>query len=202
MRTWKPLAAFTAVILVLTACTGAADQTPAENPVEIAEAYIEARNAYDVERARELVSDDFRTNEEPPGFVDITGMELAFEQHRAWGFHYSEVDCSLSGKTPEGAAVECDYLWTTELQRIGDHPPTPERLTVFIEDGRIQRIARRGGAFESWWNPFLNFMTSQHPEFRDVVFRSFDLDPESVREVVEQLPQYFDLYEEWLNEPG
>jgi hypothetical protein len=194
LKLWRPLAAFAALMLVLAACT------KAEEPVAVAEAYIEARNNYDVQLARELVSGDFRTSEYPDGFGDITGMELAFEGHKAYGFHYSDVDCTLSGETSEGVVVACDYLWTTELHRIGDHPPTSERLTFIIDDGQIQRITRSSSAVLIWWSPFYDrFLLSEHREFRDVVSKSLLLDPEAVRELVERLPEYFDLYEEWID---
>lgn len=45
------------------------------------------------------------------------------------------------------------------------------------------------------------FLRAEHPEFHRVVERSNDLDPASVRELQEQLPQYLELYGEWVNGP-
>jgi hypothetical protein len=54
--------------------------------VQLAQDYIEARNAYDADRARELVADEFWTSEAPDGFRDVDTMELAFDSHRVHGF--------------------------------------------------------------------------------------------------------------------
>jgi hypothetical protein len=175
---------------------------PRLTPVEVAERYLEARNAYDVGQARALVAEDFRTNEAPDGYRDVDTMELAFEGHEAYGFHYADVTCSPGNETPERAYVFCEYLWTTELHRIGNHPPTLERLSVVIEDGRIAQVVRGGSESRSWWDPFTAFLRAEHPEFYGVIDRSLDLDPEATREVVELLPEYLALYEEWLDSQG
>jgi hypothetical protein len=176
-------------------------------PVEVAERYLEARNAYDVGQARVLVADDFTTSEAPQGYRDVDTMELAFAQHEAYGFHYAEVDCAPGEEAPERATVLCEYLWTTELHRIGNHPPTVEQLTVIVEDGRIAQIVRGGPALSSaemrgWWDPFIAFLHAEHPEFDRVVVRALGLDPDSTRELVERLPDYLAVYEEWLDGQG
>lgn len=165
----------------------------------IAEAYIEARNAYDPERARELVSEDFMTDEFPDGYRNLETMELAFEMHQAWGFHYSDVDCGTQSATPQGVQVSCDSLWTTVLHGIGDHPPTPADLIVVVEDGRITRVGRGPGHSLSFWDPWMAFLRAEHPEFYTLVDRSLDLEPATTREVSEQLPRYLELYEERVN---
>lgn len=206
LRKWTAGPVAAAVVLVLgvaTTLTFVTDAGPFAGrdptPVEIAEAYLEARNDYDVERALGLVSEDFRTSEPPAGFVNLETIELAFEQHQAYGLHYAEVDCTMQSETPEGAVVACEYLYTTELHRLGDHPPTQERLMFVIEDGKISRISGSSGLF-SGWDPWESFLRTEHPEFLEVVrAANSGLDPESLRELVELLPRYFDLYEEWLN---
>jgi hypothetical protein len=202
------VAAVLAAVFVLPHLPGAptVDFEPAAppplTPVEVAERYLEARNAYDVGQARALVADHFTTNETPNGYRDVDSMELAFAQHEAYGFHYAEVDCTPGSETPERATVFCDYLWTTELHRIGNHPPTPEQLTVIVEGGRIAQIVRGRGEFRSWWDPFTSFLRTEHPEFAGVVDRALDLDPVSLREVVNRLPEYLALYEDWLDRQG
>jgi hypothetical protein len=146
------------VVLAVAGILTLALPAPSLTPVEVAERYLEARNAYDVGQARALVADDFTTTEAPDGYGDVDGMELAFAQHEAYGFHYAEVDCTPGDETPERATVSCEFLWTTALHRIGDHPPTPEQLTVIVEDGRIAQSVRGGPAWSSaeirsWWVP-------------------------------------------------
>ena len=92
---------------------------PEAEAVALAEAYIEARNAYDADRARELVADDFRTTEPPDGYRDVSTMDLAFEAHRAYGFHYAEVDCAPESEISDPITVRCDFLWTNEFSALG-----------------------------------------------------------------------------------
>lgn len=93
--------------------------------------------------------------------------------------------------------MACTYMWTTELHRISSDPPTLARFTFTVRDGRISRVAHNASyaTFSSWYGNFL----SEHPEFREVVDNSTVLDPEGIREFKELLPQYLDLYEEWLD---
>jgi hypothetical protein len=171
---------------------------PTPSAVEIAEAYIEARNAYDPERARELIADNFATNEPPNGFVDVGSLELAFENHRAYGFHYSEGDCRERGSAALTSVV-CDYLWTTEVHRISGQPATPAQFTFSLSDGRISRVFH-DASFDfyfgpgSWYDGFL----TEHPDFRELVDGTHELDPGKTRAAIELLPEYFELYEEWL----
>jgi hypothetical protein len=173
---------------------------PEPTAVEIAEAYIEARNAYDPERARDLLADDFRTNEPPDGFLDASDLELAFEMHKAHKFRYSDGECSEGATSPQRTIVRCNYLWSTEMHRIAGHPPTPARFTFHVSDGRIRWVGHTASsAFYFGPRNFYGFL-SGHPEFQALVDESFTLDPEATREVVERLPHYFELYEEWLSQ--
>lgn len=195
-----------AVVLVLGVATvvmttdGSPFASTEPTPVEIAEAYLEARNDYDAERARELVSEDFRTSEYP-GFTAET-MELAFQQHEAYGFHYSNIECNQQAETAERVSVRCDFLWDTHLQSVGNHPPTPAGITVLVDEGLITLISRGSQPFDTWWNPWLTFLRSEHPEFADVVDRALTLDPDTVSQLVEEMPRYLNLYENWLNNQG
>lgn len=179
-------------------------QDPEAEAVSLALTYLEARNAYDVEGARQLVSDDFTTTEPPDGFRDVGTMELAFAQHEAYGFHYSEVDCTPRRDTPEQVEVDCEFLWTTELHRIGGHPPTQETFTMHVEDGRIASIVGRRIPADGrlWWDPFVRFLDLEHAEFRRVVERALALDPDAVRELTEELPGYLERYSRYIEERG
>jgi hypothetical protein len=103
--------------------------------------------------------------------------------------------------------VACDYQWSFELQRVLSQPTIPVHFTFVVKwplhgdgDARITRVRYRDD--RSWsdsWNAWLAFLRSEHPEFRAVVRRALSLDPEAHRELVERLPQYFDLFSEWVD---
>lgn len=197
-RRLAPAALVAALALLVGVPVGLFFTDSRPSPVEIAESYIEARKASDADRARELVADDFRTTEPPDGFVDAEGMELAFQQHEAYGFHYGDVDCDVTDEAGGVTWVECGYLWTTELHRIANQPATPESMRFVIEDDLIQAVARGQRNFSEWWDSWLDFLGSEHPEFRNVVVRALRNEPESTRELVEGLPEHLNLYREWV----
>jgi hypothetical protein len=173
-------------------------------PLEIVEAYIEARNAYDPERARELLAESFTTGEPPDGYRDLSNLELAFDTHRAWGFQHSLGDCRESEQAarPETVVLECDSLWTTEVHLRGDLPPTPETFQFRIRDGRITSVTHDAPHIAWYFGPrsFYDDFLSEHLEFRRVIDKHHNLDPEATREVIERLPEYFELYEEWISQ--
>jgi len=165
--------------------------------VEIAETYIEARNDHDPERARELLADDFSMDGPPAFRHDLSSLEPTFEMHRAFGFNYSDGDCRQDTATP---IVVCDYLWTTELHRISGDPPTPTTFRFYLIDGRIWQIHGEPDA-HSFYGPFYDDFLVGYPEFHALLDEGFTLDsPDVTREVVELLPHYFELYEEWLSQ--
>lgn len=196
-RRWGLLAAV--VVLMLGGATTiflATDSAP--TPVEIAEAYIDARNAYDVEGARELVSEDFITTEFPDGWLDVEGMEAAFRGFQAYGFEYRDVSCTEVEETDIEVTVRCEFLWDTHVHRIGNHLPNETSLTVFITDGEINRTVR-GASDQAFWNDFTRFLRAEHPDFLAVVDGAIDLDPSAVESLEADLPRHLALYQEWVD---
>jgi hypothetical protein len=144
-----------------------------------------------------LLANNFFTTEPDEAFRDLDSLELAFERHRAFGFHYSDGDCRERGSAAFTSVV-CDYLWTTETHRISGQPPTPARFTFNFSDGRISGVfhdASFAFYFESggWYHGFL----AEHLEFRELLD---SIDPDEQRAANELLPEYFELYEEWLSQ--
>jgi hypothetical protein len=172
-----------------------------DEAVALASAYLQARNAYDVEGARQLVADGFRTTEAPDGYTDVGSMQRAFEQHQAFGFHFAEVECAPLSETPKRLEVQCDYLWSTELHRIGGHAPTPVELRVFVADGQIVEVLVDSAPYFSWWGPFIGFVREHDVAFGRVIDDALRLEPEAHRELVERLPEFLQRYEQWLDQP-
>jgi hypothetical protein len=177
------------------------DEPAMDEAVAVASAYLEARNGYDVERARQLVADEFRTEEQPGGYTDVGSMERAFEQHQAFGFHYSEIECVPLQGTPERPSVQCIFLWSTELHRIGDHPPTSTNLRMVVADGQIVKVLEGSAPeYRSWWNPFIGFVQEDDPAFKQVIDEAVQLEPEAHRQLMERLPELLQRYEQWLDQ--
>jgi hypothetical protein len=184
------------------------EQAGIDQAIETAQAYIDARNAYDADRARALVTDAFTTSELPNAYT-LDTMELAFEIHEGYGFHYSEGVCELHTSRSRAhvggqVAVACEYLWNSELQRITGYPPVPVGFVFRIKDGLIASIAHDWNSYEfmpNVYEPWVVFLDGQDPVFRENALTTHELDPERTRAFKEQAPEYLALYEAWVGEP-
>jgi hypothetical protein len=179
-----------------------------EQAIAAAEAYIDARNSYDADWARELVSDTFTTSEVPDAFT-LDTMELAFETHEVYGFRYVDGECDITEPNPAIAGipqpivVSCAYGWTSELQRITGYPPVAVTFVFHIEDGLIDRIDHNWNSFgfePNVYDPWLTFLGKHHPEGRIDAVAIHELEPERTRRFIERAPEYLADYEEWVDE--
>lgn len=198
----------TAAIVVLILGLATVFVTTGENPlaggpspVEIAETYIDARNDYDLEGAREMLAEDYTTNEAPYGHRGHETLELVFQSWDDWGFELTDVSCEEMSEANRADWVQCDYLWSTEVIRAGGFPPTEANLQLLIQDGLIHRVSETETGSDPWWETFVAFLEEESPDdFAESVYRAVDLlDPEAVQTVSEELPGYLDLYAEWLD---
>jgi hypothetical protein len=185
-----------------------AEHTTPDQALEIAQAYIDARNSHDADWARELVADNFKTSEVPDAFT-LETMELAFAVHEAYGNHFSGGDCEVAGPDSRYTQIEgqvvvsCDYLWTDERQRITGYPGVPVGFVFRIEDGLIASIAHDWNPDEflpKVYNPWLEFLGENHPQFRELALATHGLHPARTRTFAEQAPEYLALYEQWVQE--
>lgn len=171
------------------------------SPVEVAEAYIDARNDYDVDRARNLLAEDFTTTEAPYGHRGHETLDLVFQSWNVWGFEFTDVSCEQVSEGSGGHLVRCDYLWNTDVTRAGGFSPSEANLQLLIQEGLIRRVSETETGSEPWWETFIAFLEAESPDdFGETVYRAVDfLDPDAVQTVAEELPAYLDLYAEWLD---
>jgi hypothetical protein len=171
------------------------------SPVEVAEAYIDARNDYDVDRARNLLAEDFTTTEAPYGHRGHETLDLVFQSWNNWGFEFTDVNCEEVSEGNGGHVVRCDYLWNTDVTRAGGFPPSEANLRLLIQDGLIRRVSETETGSEPWWETFIDFLEEESPDdFDETVYRAVELlDPDAVQKVGEELPAYLDLYAQWLD---
>lgn len=183
--------------------TGSDPSDVRAGPVEVAAAYIAARNAFDADRARQLIADDFTTTEAPDGFQDASNLELAFEWHEALDIKHARVECREvePGKASpaELAVVSCSTEFTSVLQRIAEYPPEEAEFTFEIRDGRVAWVGYTNplAFYGVWYDEFL----VRHSDFRSLVTQAHNLDPDATRQVIEQLPEYLALFEDWMADP-
>ena len=154
------------------------------------------------EAAREVLAEDATFREGPDGFRSVEDLELAFEFHQGYAIQVLSGECDVKAASPESVVIGCDYMSTTELQRIIDYPPVPGSVTFTVQEGLITRVINNWNPGEfnpNVYNPWINDFLSEHPEFRALALASHGLPPEPTREFLDLLPQYLQLYEEWVN---
>lgn len=170
-------------------------------PVEVAEAYIDARNDYDIDRARNLLAEDFTTSEAPYGHRGHETLPLVFQSWNDWGFEFTDVSCEEMSEGFDGHLVRCDYLWNNDVIRAGGFSPSQAYLELRIQDGLIHMVSETETGSEPWWETFIAFLETESPDdFGETVYRAVELlDPEAIQKVSEELPGYLDRYAEWLD---
>lgn len=178
-------------------------QTAPGAAVAIVEDYIGARNDHDLERALDLVADDFATTEPPPGHWGRPTMELAFDFDRAFGAELLAPSCAVASVADDGVRVVCDVELWTAIHDVGGFAPERRRLVATVDRGRITRVdsqidrtvAGALGAFDAW-SSFLD----RHPEFASIAEGAMGLDPTALDAFTDELPHYLELYAEQV--PG
>jgi hypothetical protein len=145
------------------------------SPLEVAERYIAARNAYDPEAARAVLADDVVMNDTPI-IADLGELSPGFEALRRYEFQFSPYECSQIAAGPP-ARVVCNYMMTTNLQRIVGYPPIAGGFNFTISDGRITNLIHSFNFSEfgpNAYDSFLTWLDAAHPGGFDQLFRIVD----------------------------
>jgi hypothetical protein len=169
-------------------------------PVEIAESYMEAQNAWDAERAKSLLAEDVVMNDVV--IRDLEELEPGFEWFRLNEFQFSPFECR-----EVGTGAICDYMMHTTLQRIVDYPPVPGSFLFDISEGRITHVGHNFNFTEFSPNVFSKWtawLDTEHPGAFDQLYRTEGgtAIPRLTPEALDLLPGYLAEYDEWLNGPG
>lgn len=176
--------------------------------VEVAEAYLAARDAHDAEAALALLADDAVIAS--AFFLELDELEPAFEALRLYGFRVSPFDCDVPAPPDDASAdgpirVECDYNLDSRLQQITDHPPIGATFRFTVEDGVITRLAD-GFPYNRYglrlWEPFADWLARRDSVSYDVLYRSSGgrALPRLTPQAMELAPVVLDEYEQWVGE--
>jgi hypothetical protein len=136
-------------------------------PLQIAESYMEARNAWDATRAGELLAPDAVLNDTP--IIGRDELAAGFEVLRVYEFQFEPFEC-----TESTAIVSCTYMMETNLQQIVGYPPVAGNFVFEIDDGQITRLTNNFSFTEfgpNAYDPFLTWLESAHPGAFDQLFR-------------------------------
>ena len=177
-RNWIPAVVAAVVVMILAGAsvvvfTGDTEPDVAggpASPVEIATAFIEARDAWDGEAARALVADDALID----GFVATADEYLTQDEfERATGWRFMQPDCAETVAGPP-ADVFCTYTMENAWSRARGVGPFPNSKFWFtIADGKIQQLTHLFEISEfspQVWDVVRKWVRDTHPEDLDVLY--------------------------------
>lgn len=172
------------------------------SPLEVAERYMDARNAYDAEAARAVLADNVVFHDMPI-IADLGELGPGFEALRRYEFQFTPYECSEIATGPT-ARVVCNHMMTTNLQRIVGYPPIAGGFNFTIADGRITNLTHSFNVQEfgpNVYDRFLTWLAADHPGGFDQLFRiEGDVStPRLTQESLDLIPIYVAEFEASLN---
>lgn len=171
----------------------------ATTPVDIGNQYMEARNAFDAEKAGALMSADATVLDAPR--MSRTELEQGFEALRVYDARWEPFDCT---NKPGTTLVTCDYSLETNLSRIVGHTPVEGSILLLVEEGQITRLVHNFNYDDYGTNVFGKFLTwlgTEHPGAIDQVYVERDgvMSPNLEPKALAQLEGYIEEYDRALN---
>jgi len=134
-------------------------------PLDLATAFIDARNGYDGEAVALLFEEGAEIEGELVSRVDQYPQVAAFEQ--ATGWEYRLISCAPQPSATETIHLDCEYQWENDWTgALGLDPIDGNSLTFRITNGRFQTLTNtfRLEGFEEPWNEFMGWVEQNHPE--------------------------------------
>jgi hypothetical protein len=155
-------------------------QSQMSGDLALAVSFMEARNAYDVQKAMSLIANDgasvLLTNDNdmmpdmPVNRLDRDKLALAFEAERIYGVRYGSFECRPEVLTWAQTQITCTYLLDSRLRQIAGISPQGHSFGIGIRDGHITNfsfpwlnvgfpanVPAEGARFTQW-------LEREHPE--------------------------------------
>jgi len=158
-------------------------ETKAAEVVTVAERFMGARNAFDVEGAMSMLTEDgarvrlmYNNRMMQPEMgslrLDRHELALALEAEALYGVRYGSVACR-SDPGPIGAGearVECSYLMDSKLRQIAGYPPKEASFVLGVRNDRVASLSfpwlnlsfPANVPAEGW--KFRRWLKANHPE--------------------------------------
>lgn len=152
-----------AIVVWLATATGENVATP-ETPLEIAEAFIEARDEYDIDTTLALLAPDAVISDVTD---NVEGYRGHFERFEIVGQRTYLEECTVQSEGPP-SRVECTYTHEGDWSRaLGAGPYDGSYFVFTIESGRITRVTNffDTTAFSpEVWEVFAAWVADNHPD--------------------------------------
>ena len=173
------------------------------SPVEVAERYIAARNAYDAETARRLLADNVDLLELDLHGATVDELDLYFEMLRTFDQQLLNAECLESG-VAEPVLVTCSYDLDTALQHAIGYPTMRSRFIFYIADGLIVRGTSNFPVGEFTPNvgqPWIDWLNAEHPGAYDQIYTNYDTGtPSGIYFAPKLTPEAFALTSQYIAE--
>lgn len=171
----RPAIAIGMMIAVAAVFVAIAGTRPTEvaSPSQVAERFIEARNAYDADAVLSLLAPDSFIGAEIHPFVKTTeDYPDLIAVERAEGRQMLVEECIETPNVP--GKMVCSYMVESDISRaLGVGPFGGSRLNMVIEDGQIKSIYNRF-SYRSYnalaFEPYLEWLEKNHPGEIDIFF--------------------------------
>jgi len=168
-------------------------------PVDIGNEYMEARNAFDAERAGSLMSADATLVDAPR--MSRTELEQGFEALRVYDAQWEPFECT---NKPGTTLVTCEYSLETNLSRIVGYPSVEGSILLLVEEGQITRLVHNFNYDDYAPNVFVKFLTwlgTEHPGAIEEVYVDRDgvTSPNLAPDSLARLSAYIDEYDRFVN---
>jgi hypothetical protein len=185
--------AFLLAVALLAGCAPAASPTPAD-PLSVVDAWVDARNAGDVEAAMAMLPEEgdiLGAGIHLPGNRDR--LRATFEAQTVAGLTIEETECRVDGES-----VTCRYRLQDDVMRRWELALTGEHRYV-VRGGRIARVQRfhdpsSSRAVYAAADDFRGWVREEHPELLDVIWVDLDsalyTTPDGARAVLDILDEY------------
>jgi hypothetical protein len=176
----------------------------ARGAMRLAEAYIDALNAYDAAAVRVLLAPDAVVRD--PQWEGLEELDLGVEANRVWGLRFEPFECRPNPLHPEPGKVLCTYTLQTALHRIEGARLLQSTFDIHVSDGLIVRaynmfyLPDMRPAFE----PFHDWTLSVDRRAQSRIFYnrpgSLYWTPILTEEALAEAASLLAAYEEWLSE--
>ncbi|MGH8923238.1 MAG: hypothetical protein ACRDWA_01120 [Acidimicrobiia bacterium] len=187
----------TAVVLVPWTDGGSIIDSFSATPVDVSNQYMEARNAYDAEKASALMTADASVLDVPR--MDRGGLAGGFEALRVYEASFEPFECTSKEGT---TLVNCTYAFDTNLSRIVGYPAVEGSIQLLVEDGMITSLVHNFN-FDDYavFEKFAVWLGTEHPDefFRVYEDRGGVLSPITTPEALAQLRGFIEEYDRSVN---
>jgi len=167
---------------------------PDVDEVAVAESFLEATYAFDLDAAEALLSSDVTISGDAA--VTGTGTVEEWRASLAWseitGYSLADYACTTTSSSADGTLAGCTYaLNGFGSEELGRGPFGDNRLDVTIVDGKITEIEEywaymTNGFNTEMWQPFKTWIIQEHPRdaqamYTDATYNQYRTDATSLR---------------------